>query len=369
MALKLKPLAEQVVLITGASSGIGLATALAAARQGAKLVLVARNPDGLENAARSVESLGAEVMTAAVDVSNNVELERAADAAISRFGRIDTWVNNAGIGVWGKLTEVSENDSRRLFDTNFWGMHNGSRLAVKYLEKNGGALINLGSVAADVAFPLQSMYAATKSAIQIFTNGLRLELKQDKAPISVTLIKPAAIGTPFGNKARSYLKNEAQLPPPLYRPEEVAAAIVYAAAHPISEIAIGSGSRLLTLFYRLAPRSLDYINGQFLSKSEYKNEPAHSRADNLYEGRGEGKTLGTDLVQKPMRSAYTRLKINPALTNSLAALAGLAAAVLIARQRKPNMLEKRYYKGLKRDAAEQVKDTINKSVKALKRAA
>jgi short-subunit dehydrogenase len=370
MSVKLKAIVEQVIVITGASSGIGLASALAAARQGAKLALIARGEDGLASAKRACESLGAEAMTIAVDVANNEELEKAAQSVVSRFGRIDTWVNDAGIGVWGKLIDVSEADSRRLFDTNFWGVHNGSRIAVKYLRDNGGALINLGSVASDVAFPLQSMYAATKSAIQTFTNGLRIELRQDKAPISVTLIKPAAIGTPFGNNAKNYLKQEPQLPPPLYRPEEVAAAIIYAAAHPITEIAVGGGgSRLMTAFYTIAPRFMDFLTGSLLSKAEFKDEPARPRADNLYNARGAGETMGTELAQKPMRSFYTRLKVNPALTGSAAALVATAAAVLLFRRSKPTLFDKRYWTELQKQTVQQTRQTANDAKKVLKRAA
>jgi short-subunit dehydrogenase len=370
MAVKLKPIAEQVIVITGASSGIGLATALAAARQGARLALIARGEEGLARAKREVENLGADVMSMAVDVADNDALEKAAESVVAHFGRIDTWVNDAGIGVWGKLVEVSEADSRRLWDTNFWGIHNGSRIAVKYLQEKGGALINLGSVASDVAFPLQSMYAATKSAIQTFTNGLRIELRQDKAPISVTLIKPAAIGTPFGGNAKNYLKQEPQLPPPLYKPEEVAAAILYAAAHPISEIAVGGGgSRLMTAFYTIAPRFMDYVNGTLLSKAEFKDEPARPRADNLFEGRGAGETMGSDLAQKPMRSLYTRMKVNPGLTGSAAALAATAAALLLFRRRKPGMFDKRYWTELQQRSTKQAANKVDEARKALKRAA
>ena len=369
MPVKLKPVAEQVMVITGASSGIGLATALAAAKQGAKLALIARGEDGLASAKRAVESCGAEVMTIAADVANNEDLEQAAQSIVNRFGRIDTWVNDAGIGVWGKLLDVSEADSRRLFDTNFWGVHNGSRIAVKYLQENGGALINLGSVASDVAFPLQSMYAATKSAIQTFTNGLRIELRQDKAPISVTLIKPAAIGTPFGNNAKNYLKQEVQLPPPLYRPEEVAAAIVYAASHSITEIAVGGGgSRMLTAFYALAPRLMDTLTGKFLVKAEFKDEPARPRADNLYNARGAGEVMGSELAAKPMHSFYTRLKINPGLTGS-AAVVATAAALLLFRRSRPDILDKRYWSELQKHSVEQAKRSAEQARKAIKKAA
>lgn len=183
MAISLKPVGEQVIVITGASSGIGLATAEAAAEQGAKLVLASRSGDTLEDVAIRLSKNGAEAMAVDADVGNRADVEQIAVAAIERFGRIDTWVNNAGVAIYGRLDEVSEEDNRRLFDTNFWGVVNGSLVALRYLRANGGAIINVGSEVSDAVIPLQGMYSASKHAVKGFTDALRVEIEEvDKAP-------------------------------------------------------------------------------------------------------------------------------------------------------------------------------------------
>src|SRR5947209_3263702 len=196
MALKLKPVEGQGIVITGASSGIGLATAEAAAKRGAKLVLAARSGKTLDQVASRLNATGARAITVMADVVDRAAVERIAEAAIQRFGRIDTWVNDAGVAIFGRLDEVSEEDSRRLFDTNFWGVVNGSLVALPHLRTSGGALINVGSEVSDAVLPLQGMYAASKHAVKGFTDSLRIEVQEvDKAPVSITLIQPTAVNT------------------------------------------------------------------------------------------------------------------------------------------------------------------------------
>ncbi|MDB5852447.1 MAG: Short-chain dehydrogenase/reductase [Herminiimonas sp.] len=173
MARSLKPLDQQVIVITGASSGIGLATAESAADQGAKLVLAARSEDTLAEIVAEINAVGGEAIDMVADVGVREQVERIAQAAIQRFGRIDTWINDAGASIYGRLDTVSEADSRRLFDTNFWGVVNGSLVALPHLIVQGGALINVGSEVSDAVIPLQGMYAASKHAVKGFTDALR----------------------------------------------------------------------------------------------------------------------------------------------------------------------------------------------------
>ncbi|RYG21265.1 SDR family NAD(P)-dependent oxidoreductase, partial [bacterium] len=197
MSIKLKALKDQTIVVTGASSGIGLATAQAAAKRGANVVLVARNEAVLDRIAQEINSKGGHAIVVAADVADAEAVEQAAHAAAERFGSIDTWVNDAGVGIVGRLEETTMEDAKRLFDTNFWGAVNGCNSAIKRMKEKGGAIINVGSVESEVAVPLQGIYAASKHALKGYTEALRVELADEGAPISVTLIKPSAINTPF----------------------------------------------------------------------------------------------------------------------------------------------------------------------------
>src|SRR6195952_5337696 len=259
MKTQLKELAEQVIVITGASSGIGLTTARMAAERGARLVLVARNGEALETIAGDLRALGAEVIHVVADVGREDEVRAVARKAIEHFGGFDTWVNNAGVSIFGRNEEVSREDQRRLFDTNFWGVVHGSLAAVEHLKKKGGALINLGSELSDASVPLQGMYSASKHAVKGFTDALRIELDADEAPVSVTLIQPTAVDTPYPEHAGNYLSQEPKLPTPMLEPEKVASAILDAAVSPARDVKVGAMSVMNTSMAKIAPRLADLM--------------------------------------------------------------------------------------------------------------
>ena len=206
MAVHHKPLDQQVMVLTGASSGIGLCTAILAAERGARLVLVARSEDTLQRLVEQIESNGGEAIYVVADVADREQMLHVAQAAVDQYGRIDTWVNDAGVSSYSRLDKISEADSRRIFDTNFWGVVNGSLIALPYLRKQGGALINLGSEVSEEVVPLQGMYSASKHAVKGVTDALRIEIELlDKSPVSITLIQPTAVNTPCPHNAKNYM--------------------------------------------------------------------------------------------------------------------------------------------------------------------
>ena len=259
MDVKLKPLDQQVVVITGASSGICLATALAAAHQGASVVLAARSGETLDDIVGHINAEGGQAVALQVDVGDRAQVEQLAQRAIERFGRIDTWVNGAGVSIYGRLDKVEEQDSRRLFDTNFWGVVNGSIVALPHLRKNGGALINVGSEASEATVPLQAMYSASKHAVKGFTDGLRLEIEADKAPVSITLIQPTAVDTPYPEHAANYLEQEPKLPSPMIEAGKVAQAILDAATSPTRSTKVGTMAVLNTTMAKFMPSLADVM--------------------------------------------------------------------------------------------------------------
>lgn len=325
MKIKLKSIHEQVLVITGASSGIGRATALAAAKQGAKLVLCSRNQQTLQEVETEINASGGQAIAEVADVASREDLQHVADRAISHFGGFDTWVNNAGIGIFGYLDEVSEEDNRQLFETNFWGVVNGSFVALEFLKGRGGALINMGSLASDVPMPLQGMYSASKHAVSGFTDALRMEMEVKKEPISVTTIKPAGINTAFPHHAKNYMDKMAKLPPPVYEPQEVAYAIIHAATHPEREIYVGSGSKVMSTLNKYSPSLVDRINEKFMIPQQLREEPAGSPEHALYKAGQHGEVRGDQPGYVMKKSFYTRAVLNPKMASSLAAAAGLLA--------------------------------------------
>jgi short-subunit dehydrogenase len=337
MEVKLKKLSEQVFVITGASSGIGLVTAREAARRGARLVVAARAEDALRRLVEEINSSGGEAVHVVADVGREEDVRRIAETALERFGRIDTWVNNAGVSIYGKIMDTPVEDMRRLFETNFWGVVYGSRVAAEHLRQRGGALINVGSTVSDRAIPVQGVYSASKHAVKGFTDALRMELEEEGAPVSVTLIKPASIDTPYTKHAKNFLEKEPAIPPPVYAPEAVAEAILHCAETPVRDVFVGAGGKALSLLDKYAPRLGDKAMEAFIFDAQKQTEPAHPRGDGgLYEASGELKERSGDPFYVSESSLYTKATLHPLLTGALFVGAGLAAAALLRPRRNAN---------------------------------
>jgi short-subunit dehydrogenase len=330
MEAKLKPLSEQTIVITGATSGIGLCTARMAAQRGANLMLVARNEGALRTLAEEINASGGDAAYAVGDVGGEDALKRAAETAKERFGGFDTWVNNAGTSIYGRIMDVPTEDLRRLFETNVWGVVYGSRVAIEGLRERGGALINVGSETSDAAVPLQGMYSASKHAVKGFTDALRMEVEADNLPISVTLIKPTAIHTPFPENAKNYLPYEPRLPPPLYAPELVAEAILYCAENPTRDFFVGGMAKAHSSMGLNTPRLHEKINESMIDSMQNSGLPARvNRHDGLYETNSRLSERGAQERFVLEHSLYQRAKLHPALTATIAVAGGVALAAWI----------------------------------------
>ena len=292
MAEDLKPVSEQVIVITGASSGIGLATALMAAECGAKVVVNARSAATLDSLVEHLAAEGAEAVAVAGDVGDRSVAERIAEAAIERFGRIDTWVNNAGVSIYGRLSDPTDEDNRRLFDTNFWGVVNGSLVALPHVRATQGSIVNVGSEVSEAVVPLQGMYSASKHAVKGFTDALRIELRHDEVPVSVTLVQPGATDTPFPQHARNYTDREPALPTPLDNPFHVAEAILAAATSDKRSIKVSATAKLNTAMAKFAPGIGDRMAAKQMDRQHY-DEPPRDPEGSLYETKRTGLTYGT----------------------------------------------------------------------------
>jgi short-subunit dehydrogenase len=313
MSVNLRKINEQVMVITGATSGIGLTTARMAAEQGARLVLAARSADALDQLASELRRQGTQVATVAADVGNPADVERIGQTAMERFGRIDTWVNNAGISVFGRIEDVSLEDQHRVMQTNFWGIVHGSLEAVRRMKtRGGGALINLGSEVSDRSIPLQGVYAASKHAVKAYTDALRMELEKEGAPISVSLVRPSAIDTMFVVHAKNYLDKEPALPPPIYAPELVAESILYCAQHPRRDVYVGGHSKFASVGESTMPRALDRFMRAVVFRQQKSEQPsAPGRRDALHapDTSHELRERQGMAARVHERSAYTALAL------------------------------------------------------------
>lgn len=326
MRKKLKPLKQQTIVITGASSGIGLTTARMAAKRGANVVLISRNAEALDRICTDIRAQGGNADFIVADVGEREQVRKAVDTVIERHGGFDTWVNNAGIGVYATLEQTSDEDHHRLFQTNYWGVVYGSTEALRHLRERGGALINIGSISSDLPSPILSAYAATKHAVKGFTDSLRMELQYQKVPVSVTLIQPSGIHTPFGDHARNYMDNASQVPPPVYHPRVVARAILHAAQYPTRNLIVGGAGMLLVSFAQLLPRAADYaVTRMFYLTAVNRDEPAKHESALHSPGRG-GRELGDQDAHMMKHSAYTAARMHPKTTLA-AGLATIAAVI------------------------------------------
>jgi short-subunit dehydrogenase len=330
MAVRLKNIENQTMVITGATSGIGLCTARMAAERGANVVAVARNEDALRRLCDEINAKqGGRAAFAAADVADENAMRHAAEVAEREFGGIDTWINNAGGSIYGRIMDVPLEDFKKMFDTNLWGLVIGSRIAVEHLRERGGAIINLGSEVSESTVPLQGLYSASKHAVKAFTEALKMEVEADGLPISCTLIQPGATFTQFTENARNYLPYEPMLPAPVFDPSLVAEAILYCAENPTKAFVVGEAAKLRIAMHYWTPMLGEMLNEATIDSMQNSGKSAEpNRKDGLYSTNSKLKERGDEERYVVETSPYVTAKMHPWLTAGLAVGGGLAVAAL-----------------------------------------
>ena len=301
-----KPIEDQVVVITGASAGLGRAIARAAAARGAKVVVVARGGDGLDAAAAE---LGPDALAVQADVSSLDDCHRVVEEAVDRFGRIDTFCANAMVTVYQEARDLRPAELRRVIDVNFLGAVNCYWAALPRLVETRGTFSHVSSALAYRGIPLQAAYCSSKAAGRAFFESARVEHRKHGIPVDVTLVLPGAINTPQFDQARQYLGKQPQPVPPIYEPEPYAQAVLHTWEHPIRELPITWGAQKLLWGQKLSPRAGDLVLLRTGWRGQHTNEPKPvDSPDNLFEplpgdkgargrfsGRSRDSTLWTSL--------------------------------------------------------------------------
>jgi NAD(P)-dependent dehydrogenase (short-subunit alcohol dehydrogenase family) len=326
--------AGRVVVIVGASSGIGRETALAFAQRGASLAIAARNEQALETLSAEVARLGGKALAVVTEVSDHEQVSALAAKAAEHFGRIDTWVNNAAVATYGTVEQMDVDELRRVIEVDLMGQIYGIKAALPYLQASAGTLINVSSVVGKRALPLQAAYCAAKHGIIAFGEALRLELEAQGSPVRVVDVMPASINTPLFDNARSKI---GVAPKPLgrvYEPSVVAEAIVAAAERPVRQVYAGFMGRLLDLAQRISPSFADwYLSGPGNAIARQRSDLVDDGYDNLFSpSRGKGSATGRFGERSQSVSVYTKLFGSHPAAGRVAAAAGFAAAAVLIRR-------------------------------------
>jgi len=335
MKIKLKPINQQVVVVFGASSGIGRETALRFARKGAKVVVAARGEDGLKTLVDEIKRAGGDAAAVVADASDFEQVQVVADLTVRQYGRLDTWIHAAAVSVYAPFTQTTPQEFAQVIEVNLIGQAYGAMAALPYLRENGGALIHISSVEAKRPLPLHSAYAASKHGIHGFVETMRMELAHDKERVSVTEILPASINTPFFNHARTKIGVKPMGAPPIYEPGIVADAILYAATHPVREMIVGGAGKAMVASQRASSRLTDALFTRVGFKAQETKEPKSADAPNdLYApNTGDNRVQGDFSSRAKSKSVDTWFGTHPLARTAFFGVA-LASAVLLARRKR-----------------------------------
>src|SRR5579859_6301886 len=275
----------EVVVITGASAGVGRATAQAFAKRGAHIGLLARGIKGLEGARRDVEELGGKALVVPTDVAHTEQVETAAQKVEESFGPIDIWINNAMTSVFSPLKEMSADEFRRVTEVTYLGSVYGTMAALKrMMPRNQGTIVQVGSALAYRSIPLQSAYCGAKSALRGFIDSLRSELLHEKSDVHLTMVNLPAVNTPQFSWVKSRLPKQAQPVPPIYQPEVPAEAIYWAAHHRRRQMFVGFSTVKAIEGNKVIPGLLDEYLANKGYSGQQTSQPRNPQAlDNLWE--------------------------------------------------------------------------------------
>ena len=322
-----RALSQQVVVVTGASSGVGRETALQLAEHGATVVAAARNVEALDSLHAEVRRLGGTATTVPTDVSDWAQVQALAQRAVDEHGRIDTWVNCAAVAVYGTVSDLAVAEIDRVLDVILRGQIYGMKAALSVMEPAGtGTIVNVASALGVRSVPLQSAYCAAKAGIRGFAQSLRMELAHAQLPVAVCTVLPSSINTPLFDHARSRMGVKPKPVPPIYEPSVVASAILAVAQHPQHEVVVGAGGKMLTLVERLAPRLADQLLlGPGKTWSKQRTSEADDGVDNLFTASsGTGSAHGDFGSKAKSSSLYTEVfELHPQRIRLALAAAGL----------------------------------------------
>jgi NAD(P)-dependent dehydrogenase (short-subunit alcohol dehydrogenase family) len=279
-----KPLREQVIVVTGASSGLGRAIARGAGERGAKVVVTARNQEALENCVAEIEGAGSEALAVPGDVSDQAQVQRVVEAAVERFGRIDTYVANAIVTVYAEVERLEPDELRRVWEVNFFGVVYGYWAALPHLRASRGTFLHVSSALAYRGIPLQAAYCSTKAGLRAFLESARVEEQKAGTGVAVSLVLPGAINTPQFDRDRQKIGYQPQPVPPIYQPEPFAEATLRCAERPVRELPISWGAQKLLWGQKLSPRAGDWLLRRMGWKNQHTDEPKPIDAlDNLFD--------------------------------------------------------------------------------------
>jgi short-subunit dehydrogenase len=277
--------AAQVVVITGAGAGLGRAMTQRFAKNGARLGLIGRNRDRLQQAADEVRSLGGQAVIAIADVADAAQVEAAADLIEAAFGRIDIWINNAMATIYSTFDRISAADYKRATEVTYLGTVHGTMAALKHMKTNNrGIIIQVGSALAYRAIPLQSPYCGAKFAVRGFTDALRSELLHERSNIRLTMVHMPAMNTPQFDWGKNQMPMKAQPVPPIFQPEMAAEAVFWASRHQRREVYVGFPTWKTIWANKLIPGFIDHYLADTGYRGQFSNQPADpANPDNLWQ--------------------------------------------------------------------------------------